>query len=148
MDIIKSENNIYFFVFATLLITVLKKFIPNNIIDLFNGEPYNVAMLIIMIYIGKTNIILAIILLIFSLFSSTLHITKLQKSKSNIEGNNKKPIEEFNTVVKPFIIRPEYFTKYNQHKINNESFTLENDIHNYSTGTLNYESELFTGMTF
>ena len=148
MDIIKSENNIYFFVFATLLITVLKKFIPNNIIDLFNGEPYNVAMLIIMIYIGKTNIILAIIILIFFLFSSTLHITKFHKSKSNIEGNNTKPVEEFNTVVKPFIIRPEYFTKYNQHKINNESFTLENDIHNYSTGTLNYESELFTGMTF
>ena len=102
MDIIKSENNIYFFVFATLLITVLKKFIPNNIIDLFNGEPYNVAMLIIMIYIGKTNIILAIIILIFFLFSSTLHITKFHKSKSNIEGNNTKPVEEFNGILNAF----------------------------------------------
>jgi hypothetical protein len=140
MDIIQPQNNIYFFVAVALTSTVLKNTIPKNIIELFHGETYNVIMLLLMCYIGKTNIILAIILLIFFHFSIKLD------SKNT---NSSQPIEKFENIsVKPFVIRPEYFRSANEKKINNESFTLENDINNYATGRLNYESELFTGMTF
>lgn len=121
----KSEYNIYILVIVLLFI-ILRKLIPNEIIQLINTEFYDVLMTLVIVFIAKTNFIMSLILLNFYIFSITLKKVKTSEFMTP-------QIEEVKA--EPFVINKEYFTQ-EQPKQNN----IMND---YSSGYLNLESDLY-----
>lgn len=127
--LIQEENNIYFLVGITFIISLFRKNIPNFLIDFFKTDLYSIIMLLSISFIGKVNIYLSILLLIFFYFSINIQKLELFSTENKQISTEEKKIE-------PFVLRKEYF-------LNTKNEEPINPISNYASGKLNTYSELF-----
>ena len=153
-SIIKSENNIYFLLAVTIIIILLRNSIPVNIIEFFQTDIYNIIMLLLISFTGKTNLSLGIIFLQFYYFSCQLQKIRVDNGNGNGNVSNNNSNEYFdnqNELVEPFVISKEYFKtadrKSKKNKSESDSYMIYNTIENYASGVLNNHSELFTPAT-
>ena len=158
-SIIKSENNIYFLLAVTIIIILLRNSIPVNIIEFFQTDIYNIIMLLLISFTGKTNLSLGIIFLQFYYFSCQLQKIQVNNGgngngngNGNVSNNNSNEyFDNQNELVEPFVISKEYFKtadrKSKKTKSESDSYMIYNTIENYASGVLNNHSELFTPAT-
>lgn len=151
-SIIKSENNIYFLLAVTIIIILLRNSIPVNIIEFFQTDIYNIIMLLLISFTGKTNLSLGIIFLQFYYFSCQLQKIRVDNGNGNVSNNNSNEyFDNQNELVEPFVISKEYFKtadrKSKKTKSESDSYMIYNTIENYASGVLNNHSELFTPAT-
>ena len=151
-NLIKSENNIYFLLAVTIIIILLRNSIPVNIIEFFQTDIYNIIMLLLISFTGKTNLSLGIIFLQFYYFSCQLQKIRVDNGNGNVSNNNSNEyFDNQNELVEPFVISKEYFKtadrKSKKTKSESDSYMIYNTIENYASGVLNNHSELFTPAT-
>lgn len=123
----QSEYNSYVLIIV-LLIIVLRKLLPQVIIDIINSDFYDVLMSLLIVFIAKKNLTMSLIILNLYVFTTTLKLTKTSEFMT--------PQPEVQA--EPFVINKEYFTQQD----NNLSKSKDN-LNDYSSGYLNLESDLY-----